>query len=83
MLLDSVPPGVTTWILPVVAPMGTVVVISEGKATLNEAGVPCEMRLVEAAYHGFDAVSRKAPVSQAFRASYLAALKQSLCTAQV
>jgi acetyl esterase/lipase len=50
---------------------------------LTEAGVPCEVRLVEAAYHGFDAVSRKAPVSQAFRASYLAALKQSLRTAQV
>ena len=35
---------------------------------LSEAGVPCEVKVVEAAYHGFDAVSRKAPVSQAFRA---------------
>jgi acetyl esterase/lipase len=45
---------------------------------LNEAGVPCEVQVVEAAYHGFDAVSRKARVSQVFRASYLAALKRAL-----
>ena len=50
---------------------------------LNAAGVPCQVQVVEAAYHGFDAVSRKAPVSQAFRASYLAALKQSFLAAQV
>ncbi len=45
---------------------------------LNEAGVPCEVRVVEAAYHGFDAVSPKAQVSREFRASYLAALKRYL-----
>ncbi len=50
---------------------------------LSEAGVPCEVRVVEAAYHGFDAVSRKAPVSRAFRASYLEALKHALFDAQV
>jgi acetyl esterase/lipase len=50
---------------------------------LNEAGVPCEVQVVEAAYHGFDAVSRKAKVSRAFRASYLAALKRALHGARV
>lgn len=50
---------------------------------LNEAGVPCEVHVVEAAYHGFDAVSRKAKVSQAFRASYLTALKRALHGPQV
>ena len=50
---------------------------------LNEAGVACEVRVVEAAYHGFDAVSRQAPVSREFRASYLAALKRALLPAQV
>jgi acetyl esterase/lipase len=50
---------------------------------LNEAGVPCEVRVVEAAYHGFDAVSRKANVSREFRASYLAALKHYLLAARV
>jgi acetyl esterase/lipase len=50
---------------------------------LNAAGVPCETRVVAAAYHGFDAVSRKAPVARDFRASYLAALKHALQAAQV
>jgi acetyl esterase/lipase len=50
---------------------------------LNAAGVPCEVRVVEAAYHGFDAVSRAVPVSRQFRASYVAALKHALLTAQV
>jgi acetyl esterase/lipase len=50
---------------------------------LNAAGTPCEVREVEAAYHGFDAVSRNAPVSQAFRASYVAALKRALHGPQV
>lgn len=45
---------------------------------LNEAGAACEVQVVERAYHGFDAVSRTAKVSQAFRASYLAALTRAL-----
>jgi len=45
---------------------------------LNAAGVPCELQVVEAAYHGFDAVSPAVPVSRAFRASYLTALKQAV-----
>ncbi len=32
-LLNSVPPGVATWTVPVVAPAGTVVVISDGETT--------------------------------------------------
>jgi hypothetical protein len=36
-LLESVPLGVTTWTLPVVAPAGTVVVISDGDTTVNTA----------------------------------------------
>jgi hypothetical protein len=36
-LLDSVLLGVTTWTVPVVAPTGTVVVISEPETTVNVA----------------------------------------------
>jgi hypothetical protein len=36
-LLDSVPDGVTTWTLPVVAPVGTAAVMSDGKTTFNVA----------------------------------------------
>ena len=39
-LLESVPPGVTTWTVPVVAPAGTVVVIRELETTVKTAGVP-------------------------------------------
>jgi hypothetical protein len=46
-LLDSVPPVVTTWTLPVVAPVGTVAVISELETTLKTAGVPLKLTLVE------------------------------------
>jgi hypothetical protein len=45
-LLESVPPGVTTWTVPVVAPAGTVVVISDGETTVNVAGVPLKVTLV-------------------------------------
>jgi acetyl esterase/lipase len=50
---------------------------------LNAAGVPCEVRIVQGAYHGFDAVSRNAPVSRQFRASHVAALRHALHPAQV
>ena len=46
-LLESVPPGVVTWTLPVVAPLGTVVVISEAETTVNVAAVPLKLTLVE------------------------------------
>lgn len=44
-LLASVPPGVTTSTLPVVAPAGTVVVTSELDTTVNVAGVPLNVTL--------------------------------------
>src|ERR1700722_5087662 len=45
-LLESVPPGVTTFTVPVVAPVGTVVVISELETTLKVAAVPLKVTLV-------------------------------------
>jgi hypothetical protein len=45
-LLDSVPPGVTTSTVPVVAPDGTVVVISVADTTVNTAAVPLKVTLV-------------------------------------
>jgi hypothetical protein len=44
-LLDSVPLGVTTWTVPVVAPAGTVVVISEAEAVKTTA-VPLNVTLL-------------------------------------
>ncbi len=45
---------------------------------LVAARTPCELRVVAGAYHGFDAISRNAQVSQDFRASYIAALRHAL-----
>ena len=45
-LLVSVPLGVTTWTLPVVAPAGTSVVIKELETTVNVAAVPLKVTLV-------------------------------------
>src|ERR1017187_5038101 len=45
-LLKSVPPGVVTRTLPVVAPAGTVVEISEAETTVNAAAVPLKLTLV-------------------------------------
>jgi hypothetical protein len=44
-LLDSVPLGVATWTLPVVAPAGTAVVISEAETTVKAAAVPLNLTL--------------------------------------
>ena len=33
---------------------------------LREAGVPCDLEIIEGAFHGFDGVAAKAPVSQQF-----------------
>jgi hypothetical protein len=45
-LLDSVPlVGVTTCTLPVVAPVGTVAVISEAETTVKEAAAPLRKSL--------------------------------------
>ena len=45
-LLKSVPPGVITLTSPVVAPVGTVVVISELETTVNLVAVPLKVTLV-------------------------------------
>jgi acetyl esterase/lipase len=44
---------------------------------LQEAGVPCELHVVEGGFHGFDLV-KEASVSQTFRQSYTAALRRGL-----
>jgi len=44
---------------------------------LRAAGVPCQLEVVEGAFHGFDLIKGKAAVSQAFFASQVAALKSA------
>ena len=44
--LKSVPPGVTSCTVPLVAPVGTVVAIKEAETTLNTAAVPLKLTLV-------------------------------------
>jgi len=45
---------------------------------LNESGVKCELQVVEGAFHAFDVVFRKAPVSMAFRDAQVSALRAAL-----
>src|SRR5277367_3559694 len=45
-LLRSLPPGIVTWSLPVVAPAGTTAEISVGEPTLNDAALPLKVTLV-------------------------------------
>lgn len=45
---------------------------------LREAGVPCEVHVVPGAFHGFDALFRKAGVSQDFLATQVAVLREAL-----
>jgi acetyl esterase/lipase len=45
---------------------------------LAESGVPCELRIVEGAYHGFDLFSPKAGVVRQFRESYVSAMRRVL-----
>jgi acetyl esterase/lipase len=45
---------------------------------LREAGVACELRIVEGAYHAFDLFSPKAAVVEQFRQSYIDAMKSAL-----
>jgi hypothetical protein len=42
----SPPPGAVTWILPLVAPVGTLVVISVAETTVNVASVPLKLTFV-------------------------------------
>ncbi|MFZ5445860.1 MAG: alpha/beta hydrolase [Myxococcota bacterium] len=45
---------------------------------LRAAGVPVELELVEGAFHGFDAVAPRNPVSQCFFEAQVAALERAL-----
>ena len=45
---------------------------------LREAGVECELKTVQGAFHGFDSIQPKAGVSQAFRFSQMSALAAAL-----
>lgn len=45
---------------------------------LNDSGTQCELHVVDGAFHAFDAVFRKAPISQAFRAAQVSALRAAL-----
>ena len=43
---------------------------------LRDAGIECELDVVPGAFHGFDAI-RKAPISRAYTAAMVAALRQA------
>ncbi len=45
---------------------------------LEEAGVPCQLHVVEGAYHGFDGVERDAQVSREFLRSRVDALRDAI-----
>jgi acetyl esterase/lipase len=45
---------------------------------LDAAGVPCEVHVVDGAYHGFDALRWASPVSRSFRDAQMAALRPVL-----
>jgi acetyl esterase/lipase len=45
---------------------------------LREAGVPCEVEIVDGAFHGFDAIAAKTSVVRAFRDSQINALSAAL-----
>jgi hypothetical protein len=46
--IESAPPSVTTWTIPLLAATGTVVVIKELETTVKTAGVPLNLTLVAA-----------------------------------
>ena len=45
---------------------------------MNAAGVPCDVFVVNGAFHGFDVTTRDAGVSRDFRGVYTAALRRAL-----
>jgi acetyl esterase/lipase len=47
-------------------------------ARLVEAGVPCEVRVIEGAFHGFDAIFRRAGISRTFWREQADALRRAL-----
>ncbi len=46
---------------------------------LKQAGVPCELMIVPGAFHAFDGIVPKAPISKRFQDAQIAALKSALC----
>ena len=48
---------------------------------LEAAGVPCEVEVVDGAFHGFDGIVPKAKVSQEFFRSQCAMLRRALAPA--
>lgn len=50
-------------------------------ARLRDAGVPCEVMVVEGAFHGFDGIAPKAEVSQSFFTSQCSLLRAAFTTA--
>jgi acetyl esterase/lipase len=44
---------------------------------LEAAGVPCQLKVVEGAFHGFDLIAGKTKVAREFRASYFDALREA------
>jgi acetyl esterase/lipase len=52
-------------------------------AALEAAGVPCSLEVVQGAFHGFDSIRPGAPVTAAFRASQVQALRTGLRSAPI
>ena len=50
---------------------------------LRDAGVPCEVMVVEGAFHGFDGIAPKASVSQRFFDSQCAMLRTAFAASTV
>jgi acetyl esterase/lipase len=48
---------------------------------LSDAGVPCELRVVEGAYHGFDVIHAGTEVAKDFRRAWVEALRGALVEA--
>jgi acetyl esterase/lipase len=44
---------------------------------LEAAGVPCKVKVVDGAFHGFDLIAGKTKVAREFRESYFAALREA------
>lgn len=47
---------------------------------LHDAGVPCELVVVDGAHHGFDVTHRNTDVAKAFRASWVGAIRTALAS---
>jgi acetyl esterase/lipase len=47
---------------------------------LRDAGVSCELDVVEGAFHGFDIIASKTPVAQSFFARQCSALQAAFAS---